>query len=285
MVANMYLAISFDLRYFTWKTNKKALVCVFLIFISIALLVLFSIPLFHINLHDAHVNEYREEIFKQGKNIVAVVLALFIIFGAVLGFLTARAIKKKKKKRAEMNLPPLQAEARLKCDIKAITTIAITIAAFFLCNVPSILYAMVGLKSEHQVEHWLGFTAWYCHYIATAVNRLSTICEPSDFAPLSSSSLRSSRIKRFQRQASQTAAVTEKKEKTPVMTGMGWKRRERDREKSELSGKTSEVQIDGNQSRQKYSVEGKNEMMILSFENPCVLLISINWNTEEPLNI
>lgn len=99
MVANMYLAISFDLRYFTWKTNKKALVCVFLIwFISIALLVLFSIPLFDINLHDAHVNEYREEIFKQGKNIVAVVLALFIIFGAVLGFLTARAIKKKKKK-------------------------------------------------------------------------------------------------------------------------------------------------------------------------------------------
>lgn len=79
--------------------KKKALVCVFLIwFISIALLVLFSIPLSHINLHDAHVNEYREEIFKQGKNIVAVVLALFIICGAVLGFLTARAIKKKKKK-------------------------------------------------------------------------------------------------------------------------------------------------------------------------------------------
>lgn len=99
MVANVYLAISFDLKYFTWKTKKKALVCVCIIWlINFLMLFLLAIPLLDINLDDSHVNEYREEIFKQGKNFAAAFVALFIVCGGVLGFLTIRAIKKKKKK-------------------------------------------------------------------------------------------------------------------------------------------------------------------------------------------
>ncbi len=99
MLANVYLGIAFDFKYFTWKTTKKALVGVFLIwFINFLMLFLFAIPLLDINLHDAHVNEYRAEIFNQGKSFAAALVILFILCGGALGFLTTRAIKKKNKK-------------------------------------------------------------------------------------------------------------------------------------------------------------------------------------------
>ena len=100
MVVNVYLAISFDLKYFTWKTKKKALVCVCVIwFINLLMLVLFAILLLDINFDDSHrVNEYREGIFQQGKNFVASLVALFIVCCGVLGILAITAIRKKKKK-------------------------------------------------------------------------------------------------------------------------------------------------------------------------------------------
>ena len=63
MIVNIFLAISYDLRYNVWKSNRKALSCVFLFwFISIVLIMLFSVSLLNINLGDAHVQEYRAEI-------------------------------------------------------------------------------------------------------------------------------------------------------------------------------------------------------------------------------
>ena len=59
---------------------------------------LFSIPLLDIDLGDVHVNEYRGEIYKQGKHFVASFMALFIISAAAVCFLTTRAITKKKRK-------------------------------------------------------------------------------------------------------------------------------------------------------------------------------------------
>ena len=98
MMTNVYLAISFDLKYLGWKTNKKALVCVFLIWsISVVLVMLSSIPSLDIDLSDAHVIEYRTEIYKKGKHFVASIMAFFLICGAVVSFLTIRAIRKKKK--------------------------------------------------------------------------------------------------------------------------------------------------------------------------------------------
>jgi len=99
MTINTFLAISFDMKYLAWKSNTKALVCAILIwFISIVTVMLFSVPLFDIDLGDAHVNEYRGEIYNQGKYFVASTMAFFIISGAVICFLTTRAITKKKRK-------------------------------------------------------------------------------------------------------------------------------------------------------------------------------------------
>ena len=100
MTINTFLAISFDMKYLAWKSNTKALVCAILIwFISIVTVMLFSIPLFaDIDLGDAHVREYRNEIYKQGKYFVSSTMAFFIISGTVIGILTTRAITKKKRK-------------------------------------------------------------------------------------------------------------------------------------------------------------------------------------------
>ena len=99
MLTNTYLAISFDLKYFVWKTNRKALLCVFLTwFISIVLVAISSISLFDFNLGDIHVLEYRKEIFKQGRLFVMSFMAIFLICAAVVCFLTTHEIKKKQKK-------------------------------------------------------------------------------------------------------------------------------------------------------------------------------------------
>ena len=69
-----------------------------------------------------------------------------------------------------MNLHFLQEKARLKDDIKAIKTIGITIAAFFLCYVPAIVYAVVGLQKENLADSWFAFIAWYSLHISSAHN-------------------------------------------------------------------------------------------------------------------
>ena len=72
--------------------------------------------------------------------------------------------------RADLNLPPLQAEARLQCDIRATKTIVITVAIYFLCYVPSIVYAVVGSRELKQVNSWFAFTASSSLYISSALN-------------------------------------------------------------------------------------------------------------------
>ena len=99
VLTNTYLVISFDLKYFVWKTNRKALLCVFLTwFISIVLVAFSSIPLFGFNLGDVHVIEYREEIFKEGRLLVISFMGIFLLCAALVCFLTSRAIKKQQKK-------------------------------------------------------------------------------------------------------------------------------------------------------------------------------------------
>jgi len=99
LMINMYFATPFDLKYFTWKTNKKAVVSACLVWIVCTLMVgLCSIPLLGIDLGDAHVIEYRAEIYKQGKYFIAAFMAFFIICCGVIGFQTIRSIKKKKNK-------------------------------------------------------------------------------------------------------------------------------------------------------------------------------------------
>ena len=99
MMINMYLAISFGLRYLAWKTKKKALICAFFIwFACIVMATLFALPLLDIDLGDAHVREYRAEIFEQAKYFVAAGTSILIICSALVSFLTACAIRRKRMK-------------------------------------------------------------------------------------------------------------------------------------------------------------------------------------------
>ena len=69
-----------------------------------------------------------------------------------------------------MNLPITQVETRIKNDIKAINTITITIVAYFLCYIPTILYAVTGFQKGTLPDAWFGFIAWYSLYISSTVN-------------------------------------------------------------------------------------------------------------------
>ncbi|XP_027058514.1 5-hydroxytryptamine receptor 2A-like, partial [Pocillopora damicornis] len=171
MIVNIFLAISYDMKYSIWKSNRKALLCVFLIWlIGVVFVIVVSIPLLNIDLGNAHVTEYRAVIYEQGKYFVASFMAFFIISVAILGFLTTRAIKSRRKKRAEMNLSPLQAEVRLKRDIRACKTIAIIIATNFFAHVPAILFAVVDLENRSSAQSWLAFFAVYIFYLSSALN-------------------------------------------------------------------------------------------------------------------
>lgn len=176
-----------------------------------------------------------------------------------------------------MNLPPLQAEARLKCDIKAIPTIAITIATYFLCYVPSIVYAVTGLQSENQAEHWFGFSAWYCLYISSAVNPLIYY--------LRTNRLRSA-FKQFLKDPFGSSDFKEKprsrrnREEKRKVKGVELKKRDGETTKT---GQIREVQIDVNQTKREYSAVAKrNDRLILSINNlpaqdPCISVISFSW--------
>ena len=72
--------------------------------------------------------------------------------------------------RAEMNLSPLQAEVRLKRDIRACKTIAIIIATNFFAHVPAILFAVVDLENRSSAQSWLAFFAVYILYLSSALN-------------------------------------------------------------------------------------------------------------------
>ena len=59
---------------------------------------LFALPLLNIDLGNAHVSEYRAEIFEQAKYFVAAGTSILIICSALVSFLTACAIRRKKMK-------------------------------------------------------------------------------------------------------------------------------------------------------------------------------------------
>ena len=97
MMADVFLAISFEIRYHVWKTKKKALVCVFFIWsISIVMVILSTITQLDIDLGDAHVREYRGEIFERAKYFIASFMVVFIVCDIAVYALTTRAIRKKK---------------------------------------------------------------------------------------------------------------------------------------------------------------------------------------------
>ena len=68
-----------------------------------------------------------------------------------------------------MNLPSSQAEARLREDVKATKTIAITIAAYFFCFIPTTVFTAVVYKKDDD-DDWLSFTASSSIAFSSTVN-------------------------------------------------------------------------------------------------------------------
>lgn len=103
-MVNMYFAIAFKLKYRSWKSNKKAVVfsCV-IWFVGTLMVVSWTFPLFSIDLGDAHVSDYRAEIYEQGKSVVAGFMAFFIVCTGVISFLAIHSIKKQKKQVCQYN--------------------------------------------------------------------------------------------------------------------------------------------------------------------------------------
>ena len=156
-------------------------------------------------------------------------------------------------------MPPLQVEARLRSDIKATKTIVITVVGFFLCYVPAIIYGVWGHQKGTAADMWFGFFAFYSLYFSSALNPIVYYFRSSRFR---------SAFKHFLKDPFGSSDFKEKptdrneaeKQKGEDMSRMGDGKRKGD--DGELV-----VHNDGNQTRHDYSVQQKNDVMVLAIEN------------------
>lgn len=147
-------------------------------------------------------------------------------------------------------MPPLQAEARLRSDIKAIKTIVITIVGFFLCYVPAIIYGVWGHQKGTTADMWFGFFAFYSLYFSSVLNPIVYYFRSSRFR---------SAFKHFLKDPFGSSDFTEK----PTDRNKAEKRDgKREGDEGELV-----VHNDGNQTRHEYLVQQKNDVMVLAIEN------------------
>ena len=71
-----------------------------------------------------------------------------------------------------MNLTDLQAKARMRNDLNSTKTITLTIAAFFLCYLPVLIYALVARLNGSKANFWFFYSSWLAHCFSTIVNPL-----------------------------------------------------------------------------------------------------------------
>lgn len=71
-----------------------------------------------------------------------------------------------------LNLPPLQAEARLRMDIKATNTVAMTIVTYYICYIPAIAFTIRNheAKDDKAFYGWVGFIVSFCTFVSSASN-------------------------------------------------------------------------------------------------------------------
>ena len=98
LMLDRFLALYLDLKYFTWKTTKKAYVAVSLIWLVCTVLVgLLSMSAFEMDLEDAPFVESRMKIFEHRRKFVAPTMVIFTAAATVLGILTNYTIYQQKK--------------------------------------------------------------------------------------------------------------------------------------------------------------------------------------------
>ena len=169
-----------------------------------------------------------------------------------------------------MNLPHDQAAARLKDDIKATKTIAITIGAYLVSYVPTIVYAILGLRNADEADSWFGFVAWYTCSISTAVNPViyytrTNRCR-SAFKQFLKDPFGSSDYKE-KPNGNDNAQVTARKEQ---------------RERDTTGGENGlDVQTDANSTREAYTGKRRNAMVILPTGSMDVGHITVNGDGKE----
>ena len=98
LLVNMFLAITFDLKYFTWKTKKKAIIIVlveWLVGFSCAVLSCLNCDV-HLQ-QDASVLTYRNEVPGKGKPIAPAITSAFVVIAVVLSAMIFGSIQKMKR--------------------------------------------------------------------------------------------------------------------------------------------------------------------------------------------
>ena len=97
LLVNVFLALTFGLRYLTWKTSEKAVAIVIIDWVVCFVLIFLSCStLFHIDLQDTHVLVYRQAYFAEQKTLavsVIAVLVLCLIIFCILVFISLRKMK------------------------------------------------------------------------------------------------------------------------------------------------------------------------------------------------
>ncbi|KAL9951302.1 hypothetical protein ACROYT_G043941 [Oculina patagonica] len=172
LMVDRFLAVHFGLKYFTWKTTKKAKIAVFLMWLVCTIVVvLLAVPLLNMDLDGVPVGLSRTMIFKKRQLIIVAIIALFTIASTVLGILTCYSIYQMKKERMLLNLPLLRAEARLKMDIKAAKTVAMTVAVYYSCYIPTIVLTIWRRNEETNIINaWFVFMVFLLGFLSSALN-------------------------------------------------------------------------------------------------------------------
>ena len=98
LLVNMFLAITFDLKYFTWKTKKKAIIIVLVEWLVGFSCVVLSCLNCDVDLQqDASVLTYRREVLGKGKPIAPVLVTVFVVIAVVLSAMIFGSIQKLKR--------------------------------------------------------------------------------------------------------------------------------------------------------------------------------------------
>ena len=98
LLGNAFLAIALNLKYFTWKTNEKALAIVLGVWMVCVTSVVISLyPHSDTDLQDASVSTYRLAFMNQSNLLFTVIGASFVVTAIVLGVMAYCAIQLRKR--------------------------------------------------------------------------------------------------------------------------------------------------------------------------------------------
>ena len=98
VVLDRFQVMYFDLKYYTWKTTKKAKIAVFLMwFVCTIAVALSCVPLFYMDFDGVPLVLSRKKIFQERNLALAPIMVSITAASTVLGILTTYLIYKKKK--------------------------------------------------------------------------------------------------------------------------------------------------------------------------------------------